>query len=76
MAPAHPSFRVSHFFAGKRISAMDHPPYCPDLAPADTSLFPELKSVLKAKRFSDFEDIKSSVLWGTDIPVQGFKKLF
>jgi hypothetical protein len=33
-------------FAGKDISAMDHQPYSPDFW-----LFPELKSVLKSKRF-------------------------
>jgi hypothetical protein len=49
---------MSQFLAGKGISAMDHPPYSPDLAAADFWLFPELKSVLKAKRFSDLEDIK------------------
>jgi hypothetical protein len=31
------------------------------LTPADFWLFPELKNVLKGKRFSDFEDIKSCV---------------
>jgi hypothetical protein len=60
--------------AGKDFSAMDHPPYCPDLATADFWLFPELKSVLKGKRFSDVEDIKSSVKKKlTKIPVQDFK---
>jgi hypothetical protein len=49
---------VSQFLAGKGISAMDHPPNLPDLAPADFWLFPELKSVLRAKRFSDVDDIK------------------
>jgi histone-lysine N-methyltransferase SETMAR len=34
-ASACPSFRMSQFLAGKGISAMDHPPYSPDLAPAD-----------------------------------------
>jgi histone-lysine N-methyltransferase SETMAR len=57
-APGHPSLRVLQFVAGKGISAMDHPLYSPDLAPADFWLFPELRSVLKAKRFSDVEDIK------------------
>jgi hypothetical protein len=72
---------VSQFLAGKCISAMDHLPYSPDLAPVDFCLFPKLKSALKSKRFSDFEDIKSSVLRGeggnlTCIPVQDFKKCF
>jgi histone-lysine N-methyltransferase SETMAR len=48
---------VLPFLAGKGISAMDHPPYCPELAPADFWLFPELKSVLKGKEFSDAEDM-------------------
>jgi transposase len=34
-APVHPSLRVSQFLAEKGISAMDHPPYSPDLVPAD-----------------------------------------
>jgi hypothetical protein len=46
----------------------------PDLAAAEFGLFPELKSVLKGKRFSDVQDIKSYVKRIlTDIPVQDFK---
>jgi histone-lysine N-methyltransferase SETMAR len=76
-APAHPSFRVSLFLAGKGISTMDHPPYSPDLAPADFCLFSELRSVLKGKRFLDVEDIKSRVKKILrDIPVQDFKNCF
>jgi hypothetical protein len=60
--------------AGKGISAMDHLPYSPDLAPADFWPFPELKSVLKGKRSADFEDIKYSVTnILADIPIQDFK---
>jgi histone-lysine N-methyltransferase SETMAR len=74
-AMAHSSLRGSQFLAGKDISAMDHPPYSPDLAPAVLWLYPKLKSVLKGKRFSDVEDIKSSVKnILTDIPVQDLKK--
>jgi histone-lysine N-methyltransferase SETMAR len=68
---------VSQFLAGKGISALAHPPYSPDLAATDFWLFPKLKSGLKGKRFSDVEDIKSSVikiLAGT--PVYDFKKSF
>jgi hypothetical protein len=44
------------------------------LAPADFWLLPKFKSMLKGKRFSDVEDIKSSVKKiFTDIPVQDFK---
>jgi hypothetical protein len=38
---------VLQFLAEKGISAMDHAPYSPDLAPADFWLFPKLKGVLK-----------------------------
>jgi hypothetical protein len=51
---------------------MDHPPYSPDLAPANFWLIPKVKSALKGKHFSDFEDIKSLVKKGY-IPVQDFK---
>jgi hypothetical protein len=57
---------VSQFLTGKGISAMDHPPYSPDLVSADFWLFPELKGVLKAKRFSDVENVKSPVKKKTD----------
>jgi hypothetical protein len=52
---------VSQFLPEKGISTMDQLPYSPDLAPDDFCLFPELKSVLKGKRFLDVEDIKSSM---------------
>jgi transposase len=56
---------------------MDHPPYSPDLAPADFWLFQKLKSVLKGRPFLDVEDIKSSVKKIlTDIPVQDSKNSF
>jgi hypothetical protein len=68
---------VLQFLAGNGISAMDHLPYSPDLVPDDFWLFPKLKSVLKGKRFSDVEDINSSVKKIlTDIPVQDFKNCF
>jgi hypothetical protein len=40
-APTYSSLRVSHFLAGKGISAMDHAPCSTDLAPPDLWLFPE-----------------------------------
>jgi transposase len=74
---AHSSLQVLQFSAPEGISAMDHPPYSPDLAPADFWLFPKLKSVLNGKRFSDAEDIKLSVKKIlADIPVQNFKNHF
>jgi hypothetical protein len=42
---------VPQFLARKGISAMDHPPYSPDLAPADIWLFPTLKQSAEKKAF-------------------------
>jgi hypothetical protein len=65
--------QVLQFLSGKGISAVDHMSYL-ELAPAKFWLFPKLYSVLKGKRFSDVEDIKSSVKkMLTDIPIQDFK---
>jgi hypothetical protein len=58
------------FLAEKGISAIDHPPYSPDLSPADFLLFLKLKCVLKGKHFLDAEDIKSSEKKLTDMLVQ------
>jgi hypothetical protein len=56
---------------------MDHPPHSHDLAPTDFWLFPKLKSLLKGKRSSDAENIKSPVKKKlTDIPVKDFKNCF
>jgi hypothetical protein len=47
----HSSLWVSQFLAGKGISAMDHPPYSPDLAAADFWLFPKLTECAERKVF-------------------------
>jgi histone-lysine N-methyltransferase SETMAR len=67
---------VSQFLAGKGISAMDHPPYSPDLAPADFDCFQNSKCVLKGKRYLDVGDIKPMKKILTDIPVQDFRNCF
>lgn len=64
-------------FSRKSISILDHPPYSPELTPADFWLFPNLKRVLKEKRFSDVEDIKSSAKEKKrHIPIQVFENCF
>jgi len=37
-----------------------HPPYSPDLAPADFFLFPKLKITLKGRRFQSLEEIQEN----------------
>jgi len=61
IAPAHCAICVHQFLAQHGIPVLDHPPYSPDLAPADFFLFPRLKSIMKGARFADVAAIKESV---------------
>jgi [histone H3]-lysine36 N-dimethyltransferase SETMAR len=45
-APSHSAKAVKDFLAQKYIQMIDHPPYSPDLAPADFFLFPKIKNEL------------------------------
>jgi len=56
-APAHRSVLVKAFLAENSVTTLEHPPYSPDLIPADFYLFPPLKSALKGRRFCDATDI-------------------
>jgi hypothetical protein len=39
------------------VKTLEHPPYSPDLVPADFCLFPKIKSTLKEQRFCVVTDI-------------------
>ena len=43
------------------MTVLDHPPYSPDLAPADYFLFPKVKSNLKGRHFDSISDIQIAV---------------
>ena len=45
--PAHTSLLICSYLAKHLTSVVPHPPYSPDLAPADFFLFPKLKTTLK-----------------------------
>ena len=51
-APVHTAMDVQEFLAGKGVKLIEHPPYSPDLAPADYFLFPKLKSGLEGLRLN------------------------
>lgn len=51
-APSHNSIIVRQFLARNNVCVLNHPPYSPDLAPCDFSLFPKLKGLY-------FEDIQT-----------------
>lgn len=59
-APSHSSLLVSQFLAGNEIAVLPHPPYSPDLAPADFFLFPKLKTTLKGRRFQSVDEIQQN----------------
>jgi len=50
---------VKQFLANKNITALEHPPYSPDLTPCDFCLFPNIKSVLKGTHFVSVENVKT-----------------
>ena len=60
-APARKAISVRQLLVKKQITALDHPPYSPDLTPCDFWLFSRLKAVIKGTHFSFVEEIKASV---------------
>jgi len=58
-APAHSALIVCEFLAQNFITALEHPPYSPDLAPCDFFLFPKCKLVLRGWHLGDVMKIKS-----------------
>ena len=62
------------------IKTVPHPPYSPDLAPCDFSLFPKVKEKLRGCRYETIEEMKEAVTKVTDTLTQedfhgGFQKL-
>jgi histone-lysine N-methyltransferase SETMAR len=53
---------VKTFLAKHSVVEIRHPPYSPDLTPADFFLFPTVKTALEGKRFQDVEDIKKNLM--------------
>ncbi|KAG5334867.1 MOS1T transposase, partial [Acromyrmex charruanus] len=60
--PSHTSLIVRQCLARNRVSVLNHPPYSPDLAPCDFSLFRKLKLKLKGRFFDDLEAIPQTEL--------------
>ena len=48
-APVHTAATVQEFLAAKEVKTIPHPPYSPDLAPADFFLFPRIKTELAGR---------------------------
>jgi histone-lysine N-methyltransferase SETMAR len=60
-APSHNSLIVRRFLARNQVCVLNHPPYSPDLAPCDFSLFPKLKLELKGCFFEDIPTIQTAL---------------
>ena len=56
--PSHNATIVKQFLAQRKVTVLDHPPYSPDLAPADYFLFPKVKYHLKERLFDSISDIQ------------------
>ncbi len=61
-APSHTAVPTLAKFGEWGIDLLAHPPYSPDLAPCDFSLFPKLKDALRGHRFQNVEDLKTGTL--------------
>ncbi|KAJ4444799.1 hypothetical protein ANN_06596 [Periplaneta americana] len=75
-APAHRAIIVKNFLARHNITALDHPPYSPDLSPPDYFLFPCLKSHLKGRRFNAEEVIANVTRALRRVSQNGFQACF
>ena len=76
-APAHTSLLVRECLPKNKSVIMAQPPYTSELALADFSLFPKLKTPMKVKRFATIEEIKEkSKQKLLAIPKSAFQKYF
>ena len=52
MLQVHTAAIVADFLSGKNVQMLEHPPYSPDLAPANFWFFPRVKIALAGKTLS------------------------
>jgi hypothetical protein len=58
-------------------TVLPHPPYSPDLAPADFILFPKLKSTLKGRQFQTIQEItENSQMELRAVPEKAYQDCF
>lgn len=60
-AAPHKARFVKQFLADSGVQEINHPPYSPDLSPADFFLFPRIKRQLAGKRFDTWNDLYGGV---------------
>jgi len=59
--PSHNAAIVKKFLANRNVAVLHHPPYSPDLAPANYFLFPKFKFPLKGRHFQTVKEIQCAV---------------
>ncbi|QQP39327.1 Mariner Mos1 transposase [Caligus rogercresseyi] len=75
-APCHKANSTKEFLAKKGIKVIDHPPYSPDLAPADFFYFPVMKKMLEGVEIVDKSVQKEWTRVGRAIPEDRFREAF
>jgi hypothetical protein len=60
-ASSHNVTIFKQFLDKRKVTVLDHPPYWPDLAPADYFLFRKVKSHLKGRLFDSNSDIEKAM---------------
>jgi len=60
--PAHVSLLIRSYLVKHQTYLVPHPPYSPDLAPADFFLLLQLKITLKRRRFQTTEEIQENAI--------------
>ena len=61
-APAHTSSATRLEIELLEFQLLDHPPYSPDLAPMDFSVFPYIKSQLRGRKFENLFELKTATM--------------
>ncbi|GBM48584.1 hypothetical protein AVEN_99017-1 [Araneus ventricosus] len=57
IAPSHSALIMKKYLTRHSVTTLEHPPYSPDLAPADFYLFPRQKMKWKGNRFVDSDEV-------------------
>ncbi|QQP40683.1 Uncharacterized protein FKW44_014815 [Caligus rogercresseyi] len=75
-APCHTANSTKEFLAKKGIKVIDHPPYSPDLVPADFFYFPVIKKMLEGVEIVYKSVQKEWTRVGRAIPEDRFREAF
>jgi hypothetical protein len=68
---------VIKYLAKHNVTAVEHPPYFPDLSPPDVFLFLRPESNLKVQRFATAEEVTAQATRAlTEVSKNGFQECF